>query len=223
MGRRNHGFGKGNGRVDPVTVQADVEIAAIDAVDPDIRLTIVGGLAVYGDVDMMTALNGNDWEYANITDWGGERTFPKALDVTFLAVEDGAQTWVQIIDNLEMAMRFDHDEMYAHFGSRYDDRADFDSSFVSGTYQDLNAVPLDPLYTWGDERYFEVLNYSISGNAQMDLSQLQPLWYSVEMDANGDRAVKLDWSGDDEFDNTSSGGVTGGALTSPGAAEPAAR
>ncbi|HIA40268.1 MAG TPA: hypothetical protein EYN88_05275, partial [Candidatus Poseidoniales archaeon] len=30
----------------------------IDAVDPDIRLTIVGGLAVYGDVDMMTALNG---------------------------------------------------------------------------------------------------------------------------------------------------------------------
>jgi len=183
----------------------------IDAVDPDIRLTIVGGLAVYGDVDMMTALNGNDWEYANITDWGGERTFPKALDVTFLAVEDGAQTWVQIIDNLEMAMRFDHDEMYAHFGSRYDDRADFDASFVSGTYQDLSAVPLDPLYTWGDERYFEVLNYSISGNAQMDLSQLQPLWYSVEMDANGDRAVKLDWSGTDEFDNSSSGGVTGGS------------
>ena len=183
----------------------------IDAVDPDIRLTIVGGLAVYGDIDLMTAMNGNDWEYANITDWGGERTFPKALDATFLAVEDGAQTWAQITDNLEMAMRFDHDEMFAHFGSRYDGRADFDASFITGTYSDLSSVPLDPLYTWGDERYFEVLNYSISGNAQMDLSQLQPLWYAVPMDSEGNRAIKLDWGGGDEFENTSSGGATGGS------------
>ena len=48
MGRRNHGFGKGNGRVDPVTVQADVEIAAIDAVDPEPIDKFVGGFFAQG-------------------------------------------------------------------------------------------------------------------------------------------------------------------------------
>ena len=183
----------------------------IDAVDPDVRLTIVGGLALYGDVDLLSEMNGNDWEYANITDWGGEREFTKGLDATFLAVEDGAQTWAQVTANLEKAHRFDHEEMFQHFGGRYDNRADFDSSFVDGTYQDLDAVPLDPLYTWGDERYFEVLNYSISGNAQVDLSLLQPLWYSVEMNDDGDRLYNLEWDAGDVFTNTTSGGASGGS------------
>ena len=182
----------------------------IDAVDPDVRLTIVGGLALFGDVDLMTSLNGNDWEFANITDWGGTRTFEKALDATFLAVEDGAQSWAQIVSNLEMAMRFDHDEMFEHFGNRYDDRADFDASFVSGTYRDLVSVPLDPIYTWGDQRYFEVLNYSVSANAQIDMSVFYNLWYSAEMNNDGNRNINFEWQSDDTFENTTSGGATGG-------------
>ena len=87
----------------------------INAVDPDVRLTVVGGLAVYGDQDIMTALKGADTEPAG--------RFGKAVDVTFLAAPEGAQSWSSIVENLTMAMRFDVEEMTAAFG----DQDDFDS------------------------------------------------------------------------------------------------
>ena len=113
----------------------------IHAVDPDVRLTVVGGLAVYGDQDIMTALKGGDTEPAG--------KFGKAVDVTFLAAPEGAQTWASIVENLTMAMRFDVEEMRAAFG----DANDFDS-----VTRDMEYVGLDPWYTYGDERYFNVLN-----------------------------------------------------------------
>ena len=135
----------------------------INAVDPDIRLSIVGGLAVYGDEDIMTALKGADHEPAG--------KFGKVLDVTFLAAPDGAQTWASITENLTMAMRFDVEEMTAAFG----DANDFES-LISG----MTEVGLDPWYTYGDERYFRVINGSGSANAQLDMSMLYDRYYDRE-------------------------------------------
>jgi hypothetical protein len=135
----------------------------INAVDPDVRLSIVGGLAVYGDEDIMTALKGTDHEPAG--------KFGKVLDVTFLAAPDGAQTWSSITENLTMAMRFDVEEMTAAFG----DANDFDS-LISG----MTEVGLDPWYTYGDERYFRVINGSGSANAQLDMSMLYDRYYDRE-------------------------------------------
>ena len=132
----------------------------IHAVDPDVRLTVVGGLAVYGDQDIMTALKGSDTEPAG--------KFGKAVDVTYLAAPEGAQTWASIVDNLTMAMRFDVDEMRAAFG----DANDFDS-----VTRDMEYVGLDPWYTYGDERYFNVLNGSSTANFQWDMSLLYDRYY----------------------------------------------
>ena len=132
----------------------------INAVDPDVRLSVVGGLALYGDEDLMTALKGEDHEPAG--------KFDKVLDVTFLAAPEGAQTWASITENLTMAMRFDAEEMTAAFG----DANDFDS-VTSG----MTEVGLDPWYTYGDERYFRVLNGSTQANAQIDLSKLYDRYY----------------------------------------------
>ena len=132
----------------------------INAVDPDVRLTIVGGLAVYGDADMMTALKGADNEPAG--------KFGKAVDVTFLAAPEGAQTWASIVENLTMAMRFDVDEMNTAFG----DASDFDS-----VTRGMGNVGLDPWYTYGDERYFNVLNGSSTANVQIDMSLLYDRYY----------------------------------------------
>ena len=132
----------------------------IEAVDPDVRLTVVGGLAVYGDQDIMTGLKGTDTEPAG--------KFGKAVDVTFLAAPDGAQTWSSIVENLTMAMRFDTEEMTAAFG----DANDFDS-----VTRNMVNVGLDPWYTYGDERYFRVINGSGSANAQTDMSLLYDRYY----------------------------------------------
>jgi len=132
----------------------------INAVDPDVRLTVVGGLAVYGDHDLMTGLKGADTEPAG--------KFGKAVDVTFLAAPEGAQTWSSIVENLTMAMRFDVEEMTAAFG----DANDFDS-----VTRNMPNVGLDPWYTYGDERYFNVVNGSNSANAQIDMSLLYDRYY----------------------------------------------
>ena len=132
----------------------------INAIDPDVRLTVVGGIAVYGDADIMTALKGSDNEPAG--------KFGKAVDVTFLAAPEGAQTWSSIVENLTMAMRFDTDEMSAAFG----DASDFDS-----VTRDMSYVGLDPWYTYGDERYFNVLNGSATANFQIEMSLLYDRYY----------------------------------------------
>ena len=132
----------------------------INAIDPDVRLTVVGGLAVYGDQDIMTALKGADTEPAG--------KFGKAVDVTFLAAPEGAQTWSSIVENLTMAMRFDVEEMTAAFG----DANDFDS-----VTRNMPNVGLDPWYTYGDQRYFNVLNGSGTANFQIEMSKLYDRYY----------------------------------------------
>ena len=141
-------------------IHADPYRNLINAVDPDVRLSIVGGLPLYGDADIMTALKGSDHEPAG--------NFDKVLDVTFLSAPEGAQTWASITENLTMAMRFDADEMSAAFG----DASDF-SSVTSG----MTEVGLDPWYTYGDERYFNVLNTSTTANSQWDMSMLYDRYY----------------------------------------------
>jgi hypothetical protein len=66
-------------------------------------------------------------------------------------------------------LAFDPEEMQAAFG----DATDFDS-----VTQGMTAVGLDPWYTYGDERYFEVLNGSSVANAQIDLSLLYDRYYN---------------------------------------------
>jgi len=132
----------------------------INAVDADVRLSIVGGLALYGDEDMMTALKGDDHEPAG--------RYGKVLDVTFLAAPDGAQTWASITENLTVAMRFNVEEMTAAFG----DASDF-ASMTSG----MTEVGLDPWYTYGDARYFSVLNGSGTANAQINMALLYDRYY----------------------------------------------
>jgi hypothetical protein len=132
----------------------------IDAIDPDVRLSVVGGLALYGDEDLMTALNGADHEPAG--------QFDKVVDVTFLAAPEGTQTWASITENLTMAMRFDAEEMTAAFGD-----ADNFNSLTSG----MTEVGLDPWYTYGDQRYFDVLNGSGTANFQIEMSLLYDRYY----------------------------------------------
>lgn len=132
----------------------------IHAVDPDVRLSVVGGLAVYGDLDVMTALKGEDFEPAGM--------FGKQVDVTFRGIESGSQTWQSISDNLSMAMNFDSSQMQEAFG----DANNYDS-LVAGISQE----GLDPWWTYGDQRYFRVINESSNANARIDMSLLYDRYY----------------------------------------------
>ncbi|MEC7255213.1 MAG: amidohydrolase family protein [Candidatus Thermoplasmatota archaeon] len=160
----------------------------IEAIDADVALTIVQGKAVFGDVDIMQQLQGDDWEYVNGKD------FQKAVDVTSLTEVDGSQTFAEIEAGLAMAMRHEFDDMknnWVEFNGDTDDEINaWLNTTFDGDYRDevnrLKNMTLDPIFTTGDDRYFDVINRSGHANFHIDLSKLYDDYYTVEM-VNGDR------------------------------------
>ena len=161
----------------------------IEAIDPDVRLTIVHGKPVFGDIDLMSAMKGDDWEYVNGSG------FSKAIDVTSTSDVDGMQTWEEIESGLSMAMRNDFDDIKANWddvaGMTDSEIEDWLGSNFDGDYRDnvnrLSTVGLDPIYTLGDDRFFDVVNRSSHANYHIDMTKLYD-YYDVEYDTNGNRA-----------------------------------
>ena len=165
----------------------------IEAIDPDVRLTIVHGKPVFGDIDLMSAMKGDDWEYINGSG------FSKAIDVTSTSDVDGMQTWEEIESGLSMAMRNDFDDIKANWddveGMTDSEIEDWLGSNFDGDYRDnvnrLSTVGLDPIYTIGDDRFFDVVNRSAHANYHIDMTKLYD-YYDVEYNADGNRAFVED-------------------------------
>ena len=180
----------------------------IEAIDADVALTVVQGKAVFGDVDLMQQLQGDDWEYVNGPD------FQKAVDVTSMTEVDGSQTFAEIEAGLAMAMRHEFSDMKEHW-NEFNDMTDSEinawlNSTFDGDYRDdvshLKNMTLDPIFTSGDDRYFDVINRSTHANYHIDMTKLYDDYYTVEM-VNGDRTnvnVELpdDNSGNNNGGNT---------------------
>ena len=155
----------------------------IEAIDPDVKLTIVGGLPLFGDQFLLTQL-GVESEIIQ-----GEG-FTKSVDVTFEGVSKGSQTWESISTDLEDAMKFDMNEMYENFNYASSMTMEEFEDWFNGKYPGLSGnTHLDPVFTFGDDYYFDVLNNSVAFN---DISQID-LWstyYDIELHENGYRKIK---------------------------------
>lgn len=161
----------------------------IEAIDADIRLTLVQGKALFGDEDIMTSLKGDDWEPIQ----GGGVS--KVVDITSTSVVDGSQSFASIEEGLSMAMRNELSDIREHWSEVADMSTDqevqsyLDDAF-DGDYRDgvshLKNMTLDPIFTTGDERFFDVINRSSWANTHIDLTKLYG-YYAVDMDQDGDR------------------------------------
>lgn len=181
----------------------------IEAIDADVRLTVVQGKAVFGDADIMTAINQDDWEPIN----GGGVS--KAVDVTSLSEVDGSQTWESIESGMAMAMRNDVSEIRQHWSAPdgvawetdEDVQAYLDTEFdgknsANNGVSQLKNMTVDPIFTTGDERYFDVVNRSTHGNTHVDLTKLYA-YYDIPMDAGERTGVNVDLETDPQQDDTS--------------------
>ena len=139
----------------------------IEAIDADVRLTIVNGQPVFGDVDIMSELKGDDWE---LVEGPG---FNKAVDVTDRSVTEGTQSWSSILADMEMAMALNPDDIAATWSSSTD------------SYSSMQSNVLNNIFTTGDTRHFGIITQSAHANTHIDLSQLED-YYEVPMN-NGER------------------------------------
>lgn len=139
----------------------------IEAIDADVRLTIVNGQPVFGDVDIMAELKGDDWE---LVEGPG---FNKAVDVTDRSVTEGTQSWSSILADMEMAMALNPDDIAATWSSSTD------------SYSNMQSNVLNDIFTTGDTRHFGIITQSGHANTHINLSQLE-VYYEVPMN-NGER------------------------------------
>lgn len=139
----------------------------IEAIDADVRLTIVNGQPVFGDVDIMSELKGDDWE---LVEGPG---FNKAVDVTDRSVTEGTQSWSSILADMEMAMALNPDDIASTWSSSTD------------SYSSMQANVLNSIFTTGDTRHFGIIKDSEHANTHINLEQLEN-YYQVPME-NGDR------------------------------------
>ncbi len=130
------------------TFEADPYRNVIEAVDPDVRLVVVGGLPVFGDIDVMRALD----DEVEIIQGDG---FSKAIDITYEGVPEAQQSYSEMMDYLSAC-------------------------------NDGKDVPIEYLFTMGDDRYFDVLNRTPSFQNGRSID----LWgefYDIELDEDGHR------------------------------------
>ena len=139
----------------------------IEAIDADVRLTVVNGQPVFGDVDLMSELKGNDWE---LIEGPG---FNKAVDVTDRSVTEGTQSWASILADMEMAMELNPDDIAATWSSS------------TGSYSNMQGNVLNNIFTTGDTRHFGIITGSAHANTHINLNQLED-YYEIPME-NGDR------------------------------------
>jgi len=130
------------------TFHADPYRNVVEAIDPDVRLVVVGGLAVFGDVDIMQAMD----DEIQIIQGDG---FTKAADITYDGVPEATQT----VDEL--------------------------MAFLANCNQGAQ-VPLEYLFTLGDERYFDVLNRSQTFQNGRSID-LWSEYYDIDLDEDGHR------------------------------------
>ena len=122
----------------------------IEAIDPDVRLVIVGGLPVFGDEDLVSQL---DTEYEVIQGNG----FSKVVDVTYDSISLAHKSFADI------------------------------SKDISDCMAEVTPAPLEQIFTYGDTRFFDVLNRSKAfqqGSRDIDLWSD---YYDIEIGADGHR------------------------------------
>lgn len=122
----------------------------IEAIDPDVRLVIVGGLPVFGDEDLVSQL---DNEYEVIQGNG----FSKVVDVTYDSISLAHKSFADI------------------------------SKDISDCMAEVTSAPLEHIFTYGDTRFFDVLNRSKAfqqGSRDIDLWSD---YYDIEIGADGHR------------------------------------
>ena len=139
----------------------------IEAIDADVRLTVVNGQPVFGDIDLMSTLKGDDWE---IIEGPG---FDKAVDVTDRSEPEGTQSWARILADMEMAMELNPDDIAATWSSSTD------------SYSSMQGNVLNSIFTTNDTRHFDIITESEHANTHINLEQLED-YYDIPME-NGDR------------------------------------
>ena len=130
--------------------------------DSDVKLVLVKGKPLYGEIQLLTEFGVSDYDIVGCLGW------KKGIILKNPAVDKGGQSMNEIADLLDSALKFDKDDMYNSWGkdlSGIHSKSQFDEWFDE-KYPGIQPIDLSGLYTSCDEQYLETLvdekNYDFS-------------------------------------------------------------
>ncbi len=145
----------------------------IEATVRDVKLVLVEGEPLYGDVPIMQTLKPGDYEILS-----SPSGFEKAIDVTNPSVPLGSQTVAYLQSTLSAALTWDDSWLHQHVKSpslKAMSLTDF-AAYMDTTFPGIHPMTLDPIYVCDDDYFFEAMNTSTNANFTFNLEQLYYCW-----------------------------------------------
>jgi hypothetical protein len=151
-------------------LDADPYWSLLNSTEKDVKLVLINGEPVYGEVEYMQALKPGDCEI--ITAPCG---LQKAIDVTNESVTLGNETFAQLSYWLTEAARLNKTFLKAHMNNATVQNmtdAEFDLWLASKFPDGITPYTLDPIFTCDDRYFFDTMRNSTNANLTFDVEQI---------------------------------------------------
>ena len=151
----------------------DPYMKLIESTVKDVKLVIVDGDPLYGDVSLMEMLKPGDFEILS-----RKSGFEKAIDITKNGVIGGTQNVTYLQDILTNALTMNYSWLHTHVKSstlQAMTLSEF-TNYMNTNYPGVHYQPLDPIYVCDDDYFFDTLRNSTNANLSFDIDELYYCW-----------------------------------------------
>lgn len=148
----------------------DPYLSLLKSTEKDVKLVLINGEAIYGDLDYMRVLKPGDYEIVT-----APCGLQKAIDVTNASVPLGNQTFAQISYRLTEAARLNKTFLKEHMNNATVQNMtdeEFNLWLASKFPEGITPYVLDPVFTCDDRLFFDIMRNSTNANLTFDVEQI---------------------------------------------------
>ncbi|MGC9060640.1 MAG: CARDB domain-containing protein [Thermoplasmata archaeon] len=148
----------------------DPYISLLNSTEKDVKIVLINGEAVYGDVEYMSILKPGDFEVIT-----GPCGVQKAIDITNTSVPLGNETFAEISYWLTEAAKLNKTFLKEHMNNATVQNMtdqEFDAWLSSKFPDGITPYNLDPVFTCDDRVFFDTMRNSTNANLTFDVEQI---------------------------------------------------
>ncbi|MCX8174310.1 MAG: amidohydrolase family protein, partial [Thermoplasmata archaeon] len=151
-------------------LNSDPYVSLLNSTEKDVKLVLINGEAIYGDVEYMQVLKPGDYEVVT-----APCGLQKAIDVTNASAPLGNETFAQLSYWLTEAARLNKTFLKEHMNNATVQNmtdAEFDAWLASKFPEGITPYVLDPVFTCDDRFFFDIMRNSTNANLTFDVEQI---------------------------------------------------
>ncbi|MEM3524968.1 MAG: CARDB domain-containing protein [Thermoplasmata archaeon] len=151
-------------------LETDPYLSLLNSTEKDVKLVLINGEAIYGDIEYMQILKPGDYEIV-----AAPCGLQKAIDVTNASVTLGNETFAQLSYWLTEAAKLNKSFLKEHMNNATVQNmtdTEFDLWLASKFPEGITPYVLDPVFTCDDRLFFDIMRNSTNANLTFDVEQI---------------------------------------------------